>query len=400
MFKRVVLFDRADWRNQLLPLSATRPVGNLRVGICTLNEKWELIFGCPVTYTTATYLQSFEQNLVDLPTDLLVIKAQVLPSPALQEELLQLQLGEVLMDEHGWIAFRTESMPEELDSWIAKFTTKLVKFPVSTIEYPEDIFLKNQEQLLFDFELLTRGRQSQQLSDTNQVLGSWIFVEEGAQVEGAFLNSLAGPIYIGKNAVVEEGSFIRGYVAVGEHARVKMGSKIYPNVSIGPYSTVSGELNNSVIWGYSAKGHEGYLGCSVLGAHCNIGAGSSNSNLKNNWKTVAMYDYSSSSYRDTQLIKCGMVMGDLAMLGINSSVSTGTVIGVGAQVATSKIVSKLVPDFMWLTDEVEQSYEYSRFVEMLARRNLFANLTKSENIAIFEYIYKQTQRHRDEVINT
>ncbi|MFZ4262731.1 putative sugar nucleotidyl transferase [Sphingobacterium sp. HJSM2_6] len=400
MFKTVVLFDHAAWRNQLLPLSATRPVGNLRVGICTLDKKWELLLGCPVTYATVPYLQSFEQDQSTLPKDLLIIKANVLPSRELLDELVLLQSDEVLMDVAGWVAFRSEGIPIDLDHFFTERKQKFVQQSISSIEHPEDIFVKNKEQLLFDFELLTAGRRSQEISTSNQLLGSWIFVEEGAKVEGSFLNSLEGPIYIGKNTIVEEGSFIRGYVAIGDHARVKMGSKIYPNVSIGPHSTVSGELNNTVIWGYSAKGHEGYLGCAVLGAYCNIGAGSSNSNLKNNWKTVSMYAYSSGHYRDTQLAKCGMIMGDLAMLGINSAVSTGTVIGVGAQVATSQIISKFVPDFMWMTDEVKQSYEYERFMDMLVRRNLVANLAKSENIAIFEYIYKQTQRLRDEVINT
>src|SRR5690606_606061 len=176
------------------------------------------------------------------------------------------------------------------------------------------------------------------------------------------------PIYISNNAQLEQGCHLRGPIAIGEGARVKMGAKLYPNVSIGPKSTVSGEVNNTVMWANSAKGHDGYLGCAVIGEGCNIGAGTSNSNLLNNWKTIKLYDYKFNNWRKTNRYKVGVFMGDFAMCGINSSISTGAVIGVGVQVATSNIIPKFVRDFSWLTDAKHETYVWNKFENMLKER--------------------------------
>ncbi|MGV6946418.1 putative sugar nucleotidyl transferase [Sphingobacterium kyonggiense] len=395
----VILYDKAQWRMQLLPLTATRPVGNLRVGICTLQEKWQYCLNAPVSYLTTDYLQPFFHQEFPVSKDFLVIRANILPSDALLEELAKLQVGEVLVDQESWIAMKLDYYPNEVSELMHQLKPIACSIQVDAIQFPEDIFLKNKEQLLFDFRWITKGRSSASLSSQNMVFGDWLFIEEGAQVEGVSLNSLEGPIYIGKYAKLEEGSFLRGYVGIGEGARVKMGAKLYPNLSIGPGSTVGGELNNTVIWGNSAKGHDGYLGCSVIGEGCNLGAGTSNSNLKNNWQSVGLFDYEGLKTRDTGLLKCGLIMGDHAMLGINSAVNTGSVIGVAAQVAISNIIPKFVPDFSWLVGDDLQTYKFDKFAEMIIRRQQITGADYSDNMTIFEQIYNQTTRLRDEVIN-
>lgn len=389
----IVLSDNAHWRKRLLPLVATRPVGNIRIGICTINEKWEHIFQCPVTYDTADYLREKYTNGTNLePSEYLIIRANVLPSLELISELKSLSQGEVLLDNHSWIAIKSDTLEVDLDQIHLNFLPVRTSSEISYINFLEDIFIHNKSQLLFDFNLLTRGRQSSAISSSNQVYGSWIFIEEGATVEGASLNSLEGPIYIGKDAKIEEGSYIKGYVSIGSRARVKTGARIYPNTTIGPGSTICGEINNTVIWGNSAKGHEGYLGCSVLGEGCNIGAGSSNSNLKNNWKVVRLFDYEDLSYRETDVLKCGLFMGDYAMCGINSSFPTGSVIGVGSQVAISKFIPKFVPDFSWMTDDESATYTFEKFIEMMERRTESSALDiLQQNISIFKHIFEDVK---------
>ncbi len=299
-----------------------------------------------------------------------------------------MEKGDVLMDETSWIATKTSEPGLDLENLYETYNPIKSSSEISSLNFLEDIFLQNKSQLLFDYNLLTAARQSAAISDSNMVFGSWIFIEEGAQVEGVSLNSLEGPIYIGKEAKIEEGAFLKGYVAIGAGARVKSGARIYPNTSIGPGSTVCGEINNTVIWGNSAKGHEGYLGCSVIGEGCNIGAGTSNSNLKNNWQVVRLFDYEDLSYRETSEYKCGLFMGDHAMCAINSSFTTGSVIGVGSQIAMSKFIPKFVPDFSWLTDKESTRYTFEKFINMMERKE---QITGSEglkgNLSIFKYIF-------------
>lgn len=395
----IVLYDNAEWRRQLLPFSATRPVGNLRVGICTIDEKWRQIFGKEVGYLTLDYLQDAFPLINSDTTYNLIIKASVLPSDQLLEAIDRLSVGECLVKNGAWIAAKTEVLPVGIDITFSDLKRINVDFPIEEVCYPEDIYLHNKKQLLFDFNLLTKGRSTAKLSSSNMIFGEWIFVEEGAQVEGVSLNSLNGPIYIGKHANLEEGSFLRGYVGIGDSARVKMGSRLYENVSIGPQSTVGGEVNNSVLWGNSAKGHDGYLGCSVIGEGCNLGAGTSNSNLKNNWSTVKLYDYFSGGMRDTKLQKCGLMMGDYAMAAINSSFNTGSVIGVGAQIALSKFIPKFVPDFSWLTDKEYTDYKLDGFLNMLQRKQGSANSNHLKGYEIIRRVFKETESLRVQLIN-
>ncbi len=388
----IVLFDNAHWRRRLFPFASTRPVGNIRIGICTLNEKWERVFKCPVTYNTSPYLRGLFPFNYQSSEEFLIIKANILPSEPLINELRKLKLGEVLVDETSWIAIKSSQPEVDLNGLHYEFSPIRTSCTIQSLNFLEDIFLKNKQQLLFDYQLLTEGRKSSLLSESNTVYGSWLFVEEGAQIEGASLNSLEGPIYIAKDAIVEEGTYLKGYVSIGERVRVKTGARLYGNTSIGPGSTICGEVNNTVVWGNSSKGHEGYLGCSVIGEGCNIGAGSSNSNLKNNWNTVKLFDYEDLSFRDTNELKCGLFMGDYAMCGINSSISTGSVIGVAAQVAISNFIPKFVSDFSWLTDEKSDIYTFEKFIEMLERRRAITDTFMNENQAsIFKHIFEDVK---------
>jgi UDP-N-acetylglucosamine diphosphorylase/glucosamine-1-phosphate N-acetyltransferase len=215
------------------------------------------------------------------------------------------------------------------------------------IKYPEDIFRLNDIELRKDFQLLTRGRTSASISNTNTILGNDFFAEEGAVAECSTFNTARGPIYLGAGAEVWEGCHIRGGFALCEHSQVKMGAKVYGATTIGPYCRVGGEINNAVIWGYSSKGHEGYLGNSVLGEWCNIGADSNNSNLKNNYAEVKLWDYTTQRFRKTGLQFCGLIMADHAKCAINTMFNTGTVVGVSANVFGAGFPRNFVPDFSW-----------------------------------------------------
>ena len=215
------------------------------------------------------------------------------------------------------------------------------------ISYPEDIFRNNDTELRKDFKLLTEGRSSAKISDTNTIIGDDFFAEEGALADCCTFNTTNGPIYLAANTEVWEGTHIRGAFAICEHSQVKMGTKIYGATTVGPYCRVGGELNNAVIWGYSSKGHEGYLGNSVVGEWCNIGADSNNSNLKNNYEDVKLWDYATRSFRKTGLQFCGLIMADHSKCAINTMFNTGTVAGVSANVFGAGFPRNFIPDFSW-----------------------------------------------------
>ena len=391
----VVFFDNAHWRKRLYPFASTRPVSNLRIGIQTIEEKWAAALNLPFTHQTCSPLNQtypFESQLDD---SFLVLQANLLPSLELIDEISALTPGDALVDQGRWLAFRTDDQDWSPAHLLTRFTTIQTSALPVWVDVLEDIFLQNKNQILFDFNQLTKGKKTQNLDSSNRVFGEWVFVEPGAQVEGATLNSRQGPIYIGKNACIEEGSFLKGFVAIGEESRVKTGARLYPGTSIGPGCTVAGEINQSVLWGNSQKGHEGYLGCSVIGEGCNIGAGSSNSNLKNTWSKVKLFDYHESSFRLTGENKCGLFMGDHAMCAINSSFTTGTVVGVGAQIAISKFIPKFVPDFSWMTDQSLGEYELDRFLEMIERKRRLTGNKKQENISsIWRYIWEESKLTR------
>lgn len=394
----IVLFDDFASRNCLLPLVATRPISNLRVGVLTINKKWELLTRFDVSYLTVNYLQT-KFALKPNNSTILIINGGVLPSPHLVQTILDLNFNSLLVGEDGnWIAVKVHK--KDLQFFKDNFENQYEKThyigEVLRVAYPEDIFRHNASQIAFDLNILEIKCLAEIPNDSNKYFGSNIFIGKNTSIYGAFLDSTKGPIYIGDNTVVESGVIIHGPATIGANCRLKAGTLIYSNVTVGDSSTICGELNNVVIWGNSSKGHAGYLGCAVIGEGCNLGAGTTNSNLKNDWSTVKSYDYYSRSYRDTELIKYGVIIGDHVMLGIQSMITTGTVIGVGAQIAMSKFIPKFVPDFSWFTDEIYDSYIFDRFIGMMRRKATFKNENfTDDHILIFKYIYLNTKELRN-----
>lgn len=366
----IVLFDDCPTRLRLYPLTLTRPIGNLRVGIYTLNQKWNRIFQVEVSYLTAGHLSvkyPFHATLFD--QGYLLIKANVLPSSSLVDELKALKENQKLVDEVGdWLAIRLSRAVAFEPSVLDNAETVLSKIAVQRINYPEDIFLYNAGQIGFDLQNTVLAAIDPARYPECSLFGTAIYVDKFATLQPCTLDSRQGPIYIGEGAVVEAGAVIHGPASIGAYSRVKSGAVLYNNVTVGDYSTVCGELNNTVIWGNSAKGHLGYLGCSVVGEGCNMGAGTNNSNLRNDWKTVSLYDYSEDRMRDTGLQKCGVIIGDHVMLGIGSKINTGTVIGVGSQIAISNFIPKFVADFSWLTEGMQDKYVFKSFIAMMKRK--------------------------------
>ncbi|PRD48132.1 putative sugar nucleotidyl transferase [Sphingobacterium haloxyli] len=392
MLLEVVLHDRAPWREHLLPMAFTRPVGAFRLGILTLQEKWQLVLGAPVSFYTAMYLQEKFPGPSSTAT-YLVIRGNLCPSTDLINVLAQLEQDCILEKDGDWIAYK-------VNKWLSQpegSTLKVQNFEgeVHRIQFLEDIYLQNVRQIFFDFSLLTKDRTSETLHASNVVIGDNLFVGTNVRSFGCTFNTLDGPIYIADDALLEQGSHLKGPIAIGKGARVKMGACLYPNVSIGPKATVGGEVNNTVMWESSAKGHDGYLGCAVIGEGCNLGAGTSNSNLRNNWSTIKLYDYRLRDWRKTGHHKVGTFMGDFAMCGINSSITTGAVIGVGAQVSMSNIIPKFVREFSWITDQKQEAYVWNKFEQMLQARSATKREVLPEaDLRILREVYRLTRESR------
>ena len=341
----IILFD--DKAHQtLLPLTYTRPVANLRVGILTIAEKWGKYLKTDFSYHTQPYLSA--KFTLKIDADNLFINGSVCPDEQLLAAIDKLNIGDALKYNGKMIAVRlTETDAKSFDASDSFGQVTDYTGTPEVITYPEDIFRKNDAELRKDFQLLTEGRTSAAISSTNVILGKDFFAEEGAVAECSTFNTARGPIYLAAGTEVWEGCHIRGGFALCEHSQVKMGAKIYGATTIGPYCRVGGEINNAVIWGYSSKGHEGYLGNSVLGEWCNIGADSNNSNLKNNYAEVKLWDYTTQRFRKTGLQFCGLIMADHAKCAINTMFNTGTVVGVSANIFGAGFPRNFVPDFSW-----------------------------------------------------
>jgi len=377
------LFDDSSWKS-LRPLTFTRPVGDLRVGILTIAEKWARHLNAEFGFKTQPHLSTKYPEQTDASV---FINGSVCPDDALLEAIDKLKQEEVLVTDTLLLAHKYDTTPDQLLYGNFKKISYAKSF--TRITYPEDIFTHNGAELRRDFDLLTRGRTSASLNSTNTFLGDNIFVEEGASADCAIFNSKQGPIYLGKNSQVWEGSIIRGSFALCEDSSVKMGAKIYPNTTIGPCSRVGGEINNAVIWGYSSKGHEGYLGNSVIGQWCNIGADSNNSNLKNNYGEVKLWDYRQQSFRKTGLQFCGLIMADHAKCAINTMFNTGTVAGVSANIFGAGFPRNFIPDFAWGGVHGFEVYSLNKMFEtaekVYARRDLpFDDIEKELLTSVFE----------------
>ena len=328
----------------MLPLTFTRPVCDLRIGILTIREKWEAYLNTTTSTLTEDYLTA--KFPLTSGSKNVFINGSVCPTAELVAAINSLNEGEGLAKDGKLLAARVDV---EI-SLFRKDTEGRNQFEgeILFVENPWDIFSKNGEAIEADFQLLTVGRTSAKLSETNAVIGQGkIFLEVGAKAEACIFNTSSGPIYLGKNSEVMEGSIIRGPFTLGEGSQVKMGAKIYGPTTVGPESRVGGEVNNSVIMGYSNKGHDGFLGNSVLGEWCNLGADTNNSNLKNNYDEVRVWSYESQRFAKTGLQFCGLIMGDHSKSGINTMFNTGTVVGVSSNVFGSGFPRTFIPSFKW-----------------------------------------------------
>ncbi|TCD01085.1 putative sugar nucleotidyl transferase [Pedobacter psychroterrae] len=379
------LFDDGAWQS-LRPLSFTRPVADLRIGILTIAQKWEKHLNARSGFVTVPYL-AVKYPAIDNAE--LFINGSICPDEHLTEAIMGLGKGEVLVKQGLSIAYKPETDEPISPELLTGLSVKEYSGEFIRIAMPEDLFKFNDAELKKDFKLITKGRTSVKLSNTNTFIGDDIFAEEGAEAECATFNSKNGPIYLGENTQVWEGSHIRGSFALCHDSQVKMGAKIYGQTTIGPFSRVGGEINNAVIWGYSSKGHEGYLGNSVMGQWCNIGADSNNSNLKNNYAGVKLWDYSNEIFRETGLQFCGLIMADHAKCGINTMFNTGTVAGVSANVFGPGFPRNFIPDFAWGGAQGFETYALHKMfetaVKVYERRGLeFDEIERAILTKVFE----------------
>lgn len=387
-----ILFD-GPHRNALLPFTFTRPVADIRVGILTIREKWEKQLGSTTTSITEEYL-SDKWPMVEMENNVM-INASFLPNEILVEMVKNLELNQAIFQDEEVVAFYAKEGEEvDFDSFeVIEFTEECIK-----IENTWDIFQKNDVAIREDFELLTEDRYSQPIpKSVNIIAPENIFIEEGAKLEFVTLNASTGPIYIGKNAEIMEGSVIRGPFALCESGRVKLATKVYGATTVGPHSVIGGEVNNSVLFGYSNKGHDGFLGNAVLGEWCNIGADSNNSNLKNNYEEVKLWSYETENFAKTGLQFCGLMMGDHSKCGINTMFNTGTVVGVSTNIFGAGFPRNFVPSFSWggasgfTTYVTKKAFDTAKIV--MARRNVDFS---EEDAKILEHVFEETKKYRKE----
>jgi len=387
-----ILFDD-EVRNSLLPFTFTRPVADIRIGILTIREKWEKYLNTSISTKTEKYLSNKFPMITESSNVLL--NASFCPTKELVSLILNLKKNEAVYKEDILIAYFSGNTQEEVD--FSGYKKINFEGDLLRVKNTWDIFSKNGIALQDDFEIITKGRQSAPISSTNHLINPEnIFLEEGARVEYSILNATEGPIYLGKDSEVMEGNLIRGAFALCEKAVVKMGAKIYGPTTVGPYGKVCGEINNSVIFGYSSKGHDGYLGNSVLGEWCNIGADSNNSNLKNNYAKVRLWNYATERFEHTGLQFCGLMMGDHSKTAINTMFNTGTVIGVNANIYVPGFPRNFVPSFSWggasgfTTYLPKKAYEAAEV--MMARRGVIFDAEEAE---ILNQVFELTRKYRN-----
>ena len=369
---QLILFDDPALRGGLLPFTFTRPVAEIRVGILTIREKWEKHLQLTGGFYTQDYLKT-KFSHEDVPS--LFINGALCPNERLLLAIAILSPGQALWHKNTLLALHV-AQPKRFSFELAK-ERSAIQFDggITLISRTWHIFQYNAQELRRDFDLITSKRVSSGINDPHVKIYNekGIFVEEGATVRAAVLNAENGPIYIGKNASVEEGALIRGPFALCEGSTVNMGAKMRGDTTIGPYSKVGGEVSNSVIFGYSNKGHDGFMGNSVIGEWCNFGADSNVSNLKNNYASVKIWDYLRGGYTDTGLQFCGLMMGDHSKCGINTMFNTGTVVGVGANIFGAGYPRNFITSFAWGGSSGFSTYEFRKFAEtaskVMARRN-------------------------------
>ena len=387
----IILFDNK--REDFYPLSLTRPIAEFRLGVLTIKEKWGSYFDSVSTFSYGYLAEKF--NTKKIKEDNIWINSQLLPSKDIVTEIKSLRVGEVLKKESIILAFRnSEFSSDELNNVESNSD-------FSFLSSITDIFSLNGEEIIADLvlmNLLNNMKSLEEITDSNIKSGKFpVYVEEGATIENCYINTSEGPVYIGKNAHIMQGSMLRGPFAICENSVVKMGAKIYGGTTIGPFCKVGGEINNSVFFGYSSKAHDGFLGNSIIGQWCNLGADTNNSNLKNNYDDVKIWNYGSESFLQTGLQFCGLIMGDHSKCGINTMFNTGTVVGVGANIFGSGFPRNFIPSFSWggssgfIIHKLEKFFSTAE--KVMKRRSIpFTDIDKQ----VLLEVYNMTKRYRNE----
>jgi len=397
--QRNIIFFDDEHRSGLLPLTYNRPIAELRIGIFTIKEKWEKILDGSASHITQEYLSP--KYPIKIAKDNLVICGRLLPSEKLLWHINKLHLNEAILFNSQLMAARIDDVQfnriianedvSELDG------TDLESMPdaIHLIERPYDIFSLNGEEIVNDLDIIKKHRFSEQIPNSVLTTGNDIFIEKGAVLENCTINSTDGPVYIGANAKVLEGAMIRGPFALCEHAVVKMGAKMYKDTTIGPYSKVGGEISNSVLLGYANKGHDGYLGNSVIGEWCNLGADTNNSNLKNNYDQVKLWNYQTDKFEKSGLQFCGLIMGDHSKCGINTMFNTGTTVGYFCNIYGSGYPRNFIPSFSWGGPSGYQTYQLEKAFDtaerVMIRRDIhLSDLDKN----ILRQIFEESEKYR------
>lgn len=387
-----ILFD-GEVRNALLPFTFTRPVADIRIGILTIREKWEKRLGFTTTTLTEEFLEE-KFPMIELEQNVL-INASFLPSDALVDAIKNIKENQVIFKDDVIVAFFTTDTQE--DENFDDFTQIDFEGDLIQVKNSWDIFSRNAEAIQQDFDLLTEGRKSADIPEMTVVFNTEnIFIEEGAKLTFCSLNATEGPIYIGKDAEIMEGSMVRGPFALCDNATLKMSTKIYGGTTIGPHCKVGGEVNNSVLFGYSNKGHDGFLGNAVIGEWCNLGADTNNSNLKNNYAEVKLWSYETGRFAKTGLQFCGLMMGDHSKCGINTMFNTGTVVGVSANIFGPGFPRNFIPSFAWGGSGGYTTYQMNKVKEVatvvMKRRGIEFD-TKEQKI--LEHVFEETNKYRN-----
>ncbi|MEM7549002.1 MAG: GlmU family protein [Bacteroidota bacterium] len=389
----ILFYDSEVSIEKLLPFTFTRPISEIRIGIFKISEKWRHHFKGEVYFKTSPHLSN---KFSDQFKKGLIINGGLCPSTELTEKINALRAGQALFSNETFLAAKAESALSDINVLFEEYERLDYHDNFTIIENSWNIFQFNAEQIEADIEIIRSQRTSAKIEDPHTILyGDNIFIEEGATIRASILNSEKGPIYIGKNSKVYEGSIINGAFALCEEAHLNIGAKVKGDTTIGPYSKAGGEISNSVLFGYSNKGHDGFLGNSVIGEWCNLGADTNTSNLKNNYAPVKLWDYSTQGFKDTGLQFCGLMMGDHAKCGINTMFNTGTVVGVGANVFGAGFPRNYIPEFAWGGAHGYSTFKLSKFFEtaekVMERREI--ELT-TEDRDIFEWIYQNSEKNR------
>jgi UDP-N-acetylglucosamine diphosphorylase/glucosamine-1-phosphate N-acetyltransferase len=390
-----ILFDDYSWENHL-PLTFTRPTSRIRTGILTIHEKWEKRLGSACYHLTQDYLA--DQFTLKTQEQNIMINGSVLPNDKLVKQIQTLELGQALVNQDEIIAANVSK--EQVSDFSNKALREIdiieYEGEVTKLNHPWEIYQYNGQAIREDFDLLTANRESQPLSSTNRVIGDHpVFLEAGARVECATINTSGGPVYIGAGAEVMEGSVIRGPLAMCEHSVLKLSAKVYGPTTLGPYCKAGGEVNNSVFTGFSNKAHDGFLGNAVIGEWCNLGADTNNSNLKNNYASVKLWSYREERFLDTGQQFCGLIMGDHSKCGINTMFNTGTVVGVNANIYGDGFPRNFIPSFSWGGAAGFKEYKLEKALEVADIVMKRRNMTLSESGArILKEVFQRTSKYR------